>query len=95
MSKTTRRTFVKNAAAFAGGIGAARLSFGAALLSATTKNSDVRIERISCSYEEHIFRTPLKFALAVVNRQTMLTVNCTVRTAAACRSRSTRTAFSN
>ena len=51
-------------------------------LSATTKKSDVRIERISCSYEEHVFRAPLKFALTVVDRATLLTVNCTVRTRA-------------
>src|SRR5262245_27296604 len=82
MRRTSRRGFFKIAAAFASGVGSARPPLGAAVLSATTKKSDVRIERISCSYEEHIFRTPLKFALAVVNRQTMLTVNCTVRTAA-------------
>ena len=51
-------------------------------LSATTKPSDVRIERISCSFEEHVFRAPLKFALTVVDRATLLTVNCTVRTRA-------------
>src|SRR5205807_5455463 len=47
---------------------------------ADTNTSDVRIERIAHRFEEHAFRVPLKFALAVVNRQTMLTVDCTVRT---------------
>ena len=82
MYKTTRRGFVKNAAAVAAGIWAAGLSGRAEVRAAGAKKSDVRIERVSPSYEEHQFRTPLKFALAVVNRQTMLTVNCTVRTAA-------------
>jgi L-alanine-DL-glutamate epimerase-like enolase superfamily enzyme len=81
MDKTTRRAFVKNAAAVAG-LGTARASGGIEILSAATKQSDVRIERISCSYEEHVFRTPLKFALTVVDRATVLTVNCTVRTRA-------------
>src|SRR5262249_51160162 len=40
-----------------------------------------RIEDVSLRYEEFVFRTPLKFAGAVVDRQTMLTVDCTVRTA--------------
>ncbi|HMC65473.1 MAG TPA: hypothetical protein VKI65_11085, partial [Gemmataceae bacterium] len=80
MNRTTRRAFLRGAASIAGGICTAGLSTGVQLLAAGTKNSDVRIERISCSYEEHVFRAPLKFALAVVNRQTMLTVNCTVRT---------------
>jgi L-alanine-DL-glutamate epimerase-like enolase superfamily enzyme len=81
MNQTTRREFVKSAAAVAGGICTAELS-GGALLSASTKPSDVRIERISFSYEEHLFRVPLKFALTVVDRATLLTVQCTVRTAA-------------
>jgi L-alanine-DL-glutamate epimerase-like enolase superfamily enzyme len=82
MYKTTRRRFVRSAAAIAGGICTAGLSGGVPLPSGSAKKSDVRIERISHSYEEHAFRAPLKFALAVVDRQTMLTVTCTVRTAA-------------
>src|ERR1700738_3078024 len=79
--KVTRRQFLKRAAA-GGGICTAGLYGGVARLSASTKKSDVRIERISYSYEEHIFRAPLKFALSVVDRATLLTVTCTVRTAA-------------
>jgi L-alanine-DL-glutamate epimerase-like enolase superfamily enzyme len=82
MQTTTRRGFIKSAVAAAGGICAARLAGCADLLAASPKKSDVRIERISFSYEEHVFRAPLKFALTVVDRATMLTVNCTVRTAA-------------
>jgi L-alanine-DL-glutamate epimerase-like enolase superfamily enzyme len=77
MSKVTRRKFVASAAALAGGIGAA----GVVFLSTRKKPSDVRVEHISHRYEEHAFRAPLRFARAVVDRQTMLTVDCTVRTA--------------
>jgi L-alanine-DL-glutamate epimerase-like enolase superfamily enzyme len=45
------------------------------------KKSDIRIEQISHSYTEHIFRAPVGFAGAVVNRATMVTVRCSVRTA--------------
>jgi L-alanine-DL-glutamate epimerase-like enolase superfamily enzyme len=55
------------------------LPCGVEILSSAMKKSDARIERISCSYEEHVFRAPLKFARTVVNRATLLTVNCTVR----------------
>jgi hypothetical protein len=79
MNKTTRRAFVKNTAV-AGGVCTAGVFSGVEFRSTTTKKSDVRIERISCSYEEYIFRAPLKFALTVVDRATLLTVNCTVCT---------------
>src|SRR5882762_898484 len=76
MAKITRRAFVK-CAAITGGIGAV----GALVLSSRSKPTGVRIENVTHSYEEHAFRTPLRFARANVNRQTMLTVECTVRTA--------------
>src|SRR5262245_66427973 len=77
MHKVTRRKFVASAAALAGGIGAA----GVVFLTTRKKPSDVRIEQVSYRYEEHAFRAPFRFARAVVDRQTMLTVECTVRTA--------------
>src|SRR6187402_2441105 len=82
MKKPTRRAFVKNTAAMAGGICPAGVSGGVEFLPAIPKQSDVRIERISCRYEEHVFRVPLKFALTVVDRATLLTVDCTVSTRA-------------
>src|SRR5437660_12375644 len=82
MNKTTRRSFVQGAAAVAGGLCTPGLSRGVSILSAATKKSDVRIERLACTYEEYVFRAPLKFAQTVVNRATLLTVNCTVRTRA-------------
>lgn len=81
MNKLTRRGFVKTAAAVAGGLCAAECC-GVGRAAPTPKKNDVRIERVSFRYEEHVFRVPLKFALTVVDRATMLTVTCTVRTAA-------------
>jgi L-alanine-DL-glutamate epimerase-like enolase superfamily enzyme len=81
MSDTTRRGFIKRAAAISGGI-AAGFSGPVNVRAAGRKKTDVRIERISTAYEQHVFRAPLKFARAVVDRQTMLTVTCAVRTAA-------------
>jgi len=85
MTKTnmiTRRKFVKNAGALAGGVVAARLTGGIGILSAASrKKSDIRIDHISFDYDEHIFRAPVGFAGAVVDRATMVTVRCSVRTA--------------
>jgi L-alanine-DL-glutamate epimerase-like enolase superfamily enzyme len=81
MKKTTRRAFVRRAAAVTGVIGAGGPFGGLTVVAAGRKKSDVRIERISCSYQEYVFRVPLKFARALVDRQTLVTVQCTVRTA--------------
>ncbi|HKQ36719.1 MAG TPA: enolase C-terminal domain-like protein [Verrucomicrobiae bacterium] len=69
--KGTRRQFVKNALA----VTAAILTSGA-----TRKKTDIRIEHISHRYEDYVFRAPVGFAGAVVNRATMVTVRCAVRT---------------
>ncbi len=82
MNQTTRRGFVRSAAAVAGGLCTTALSHGITILAARRKPSDMRIERLSFRFDEYVFRAPLKFALTVVDRQTMLTVTCTVRTAA-------------
>src|SRR5262245_36366021 len=83
MGLTTRRGFMKRAAVAAGGAGAAGFSPGEAhaRFGRSANSRDVQIEHISIGYEEHVFRAPLKFARAVVDRQTLLTVQCTVRTA--------------
>jgi L-alanine-DL-glutamate epimerase-like enolase superfamily enzyme len=82
VNKTSRRSFVRSVAAVAGGVGIARLSRSAESISPARKKTDIRIESISHAFEEHTFRAPLKFAQAIVNRQTMLTVHCSVRTRA-------------
>jgi L-alanine-DL-glutamate epimerase-like enolase superfamily enzyme len=75
----TRRRFIENAAKVAGGLYALRRV--PILSAAEKKQSDIRIESVTHRYEEHRFRTPLKFARAVVDRLTMLTAECKVRTA--------------
>src|SRR5205807_6823094 len=82
IDKTSRRKFLTSAASVAGGLCTAGLAGGVTVLPEPKKESDVRIEAISLRLEEFVFRTPLKFARSVVDRQIMLTVNCTVRTAA-------------
>ncbi|MFN0050923.1 MAG: enolase C-terminal domain-like protein [Planctomycetales bacterium] len=80
MRKTTRRTLFKDA--ITGAICAAGWGGGQFPAVASTKrNRDIRIREVSFDFEEFIFRTPLKFAGVVVDRQTMLTAHCTVRTA--------------
>jgi L-alanine-DL-glutamate epimerase-like enolase superfamily enzyme len=80
MKMVTRRRFIKHATTVA--VGMSGLGRVPILSAAEKKKSDIRIESLTFRYEEHRFRTPLKFAQTVVDRQTMLTVNCTVRTAA-------------
>ncbi len=49
---------------------------------AATRATDIRIDAISYSFEDFKYRTPLKFGGSVVDRVTLLNVNCTVRNAA-------------
>src|SRR5437762_6517300 len=44
------------------------------------KPTDIRIEEIRFSFEDLPFRTPLKFGGVVVDRMTLLNVDCAVRT---------------
>lgn len=73
MSPSTRRTFLKNTSAFAG---------GASLLIASPKSTSIRVEEVSFGYEDYRFRVPLKFGGTVADRATLLNVNCVVRTTA-------------
>ncbi len=83
MNRPTRRSFVKCAAVI--GLTGSAMNQGRA--APEKKKSDVRIQDVSIGFEEFVFRTPLKFAGVVVDRQTMLTVHCTARTAAGTESR--------
>src|SRR5947207_292683 len=79
---TTRRHFVKSVSTFASGLAAASLTGGIGILSAASrKKSSIRIDHISFGYDEYVFRAPVGFAGAVVDRATMVTVRCSVRTA--------------
>ena len=74
-NKITRRKFVKRVAALAGSSVASSLTGCTGVLSgASRKKSDVRIEHISFGYEEDLFRAPVGFAGAVVDRATRVTV---------------------
>ena len=46
------------------------------------KPTDIRIEDIRFGYEDYTYRTPLKFGGTVVDRVTLLNVDCVVKTAA-------------
>jgi L-alanine-DL-glutamate epimerase-like enolase superfamily enzyme len=81
-SKSTRRGFVKGTGAFTVGILASSWAGCAKVVTGVgRKKSDIRIEHISFGYDEHLFRAPVGFAGAVVNRATIVTVRCSVRTA--------------
>jgi L-alanine-DL-glutamate epimerase-like enolase superfamily enzyme len=50
------------------------------ILSAAVRKTDIRLEHVTISYEEYKYRTPIKFGGHVVDRATVLNVNCSVRT---------------
>ena len=81
MRHYTRRKFVKNVGARAGGVVAASLSGIGFLSAASRKKSDIRIDSLSFGYDEHVYRAPVGFAGAVMDRATLITVRCAVRTA--------------
>src|SRR5277367_56663 len=63
---TTRRQFLA-AAAIAPAVWASRTPRG------------IRVEDISFAYQDYRYRTPMKFGGNIVERVTLLNVNCTVR----------------
>ncbi len=67
---TTRRVFLQTALA------------APAFLLASRKPTDVRIDEISFSYEDYLYRTPIKFGGVELDRVTLLNVNCVVSNAA-------------
>jgi L-alanine-DL-glutamate epimerase-like enolase superfamily enzyme len=62
---------------------------GAPAVLPTRKPTDIRIEDVTFSFEDFNYRSPLKFAGALMDRATVLTVVCTVRTRAGGRARGT------
>src|SRR5437667_9353404 len=79
---TTRRKFLKSVGISAGAIVAASPSGCVGILSSVSrKKSDIRIENISFGYDEYLYRAPVGFAGAVMDRATLITVRCSVRTA--------------
>ena len=57
-------------------------ALGPGLLLATQRATDVRIEDITYNFEDFTYRTPIKFGGTVVDKVTLLNVNCVVKTAA-------------
>jgi L-alanine-DL-glutamate epimerase-like enolase superfamily enzyme len=47
----------------------------------TVKPTDIRVEDVSFGYEDHLYRTPIKFGGIAVDRATLLNVGCVVRSA--------------
>ncbi len=48
-------------------------------LPAARKSTDMRIESVTCNYEDFLYRAPYKFGGRVVDRVTLLDVTCVVR----------------
>jgi L-alanine-DL-glutamate epimerase-like enolase superfamily enzyme len=69
MQTTTRREWLKAAAA----LPLFHITGRAA------KTTDVSIDDISFSYEDYLYRTPIKFGGSVVDKVTLLNVNCVVK----------------
>ncbi len=51
------------------------------MLLKSQKTTDIRIHDVSIGYQEYLYRTPMKFGGRVVDRATLLNVNCKVCTA--------------
>jgi L-alanine-DL-glutamate epimerase-like enolase superfamily enzyme len=48
----------------------------------TTRSTDIRIETVQFAFEDHLYRTPIKFGGVAVDRATLLNVTVSVRTVA-------------
>src|SRR5687768_403075 len=71
----TRREFLK-----AAGGGAALGLVGCASVGRARKSADIRVEGVSFSFEDFVYRAPVGFAGAVMDRATLITVRCEART---------------
>ena len=66
-ARPTRRSFLTAAAmAAVAGVGS-RLGRAASVLSASRKPTDIRIERVTFGFEDHLYRSPVKFAGALMD----------------------------
>ncbi len=50
-------------------------------IKAGARPTDIKIEDVTVSYEDYLYRTPIKFGGNIVDRVTLLNVGCVVRTA--------------
>jgi L-alanine-DL-glutamate epimerase-like enolase superfamily enzyme len=70
--RTTRRQFLRTAAS-----AAALAGFSGAVTRASAQ-AGIRIDEVRASYEDYLYRTPIKFGGALLDRVTLLNVDCTV-----------------
>jgi L-alanine-DL-glutamate epimerase-like enolase superfamily enzyme len=80
MHATTRRSLLRRAGAVAAGVVNAAAPGRFNILSAAVRKTDIRVDDVSIAYEEYKYRAPIKFGGHVVDRVTILNVNCSVRT---------------
>ncbi len=71
---TDRRTFLQAAAAALSGC------IGRTYAATETKPTDIRVESVSRSYQEYLYRAPYQFGGRSVDRVTILNVECRVNT---------------
>jgi L-alanine-DL-glutamate epimerase-like enolase superfamily enzyme len=71
---------LKCAAGASGALAATGLLRGANVISLSRKLTDIRVERVRISFEDFLYRSPVKFAGALMDRATILNVECTVKT---------------
>lgn len=76
-----RRSFLKQAARVSSACGVAAMQSPGVLSASTARATDIRIEGMSFTYEDYIYRVPIKFGGTVVDRATIINVVCAVRTA--------------
>jgi L-alanine-DL-glutamate epimerase-like enolase superfamily enzyme len=81
MSKITRRNFLNRAGTVVGGVLGSELFGAPAVLIGRSRGTDIRIEQIRFGFDEYSYRAPVKFAGAIMDRATLLTVECLVKTA--------------
>lgn len=74
----SRRAFLGQMAAATAVAATWRVHAPAILRAAAGKPTDVRIDDVSFAYEEHKYRTPLKFGGTLTDRVTVLNVRCVV-----------------
>ena len=80
MKRSTRRSLLRQTATVAAGALCGAPGRFNILLAAAPRKTDIRVEDLSISYEEYKYRAPIKFGGHVVDRATLLNVNCSVRT---------------
>jgi len=80
MHGTTRRSLFRRAGAVAAGVVGATAPGRFNILSAAGRKTDIRVDDVSIAYDEYKYRAPIKFGGHVVDRVTILNVNCSVRT---------------